>query len=72
MEWEYLFDVLNRFVLGAGFVEWVKVLYKSPAARVLVNGSVSEMFPLCRGTRRGATAYFLGGMQTHSSPPPLA
>ena len=37
--------------MGAGFVEWVKVLYKSPAARV--NGSVSDAFPLCRGTRQG-------------------
>ena len=53
VEWEYLFNVLNRFGLGAGFVEWVKVLYKSPAARVLVNGSVSDAFPLCRGTRQG-------------------
>lgn len=42
MEWEYLFDVLNRFGLGSGFVE-----------RVLVNGSVSDVFPLSRGMRQG-------------------
>uniref|UniRef100_A0A3Q3FRX3 Reverse transcriptase domain-containing protein n=1 Tax=Labrus bergylta TaxID=56723 RepID=A0A3Q3FRX3_9LABR len=53
VEWEYLFDVLNRFGLGSGFTTWIKLLYRSPSARVLVNGSVSEMFPLNRGTRQG-------------------
>ena len=37
MEWEYLFDVFDRFGLGSGFTEWVKLLYRSPVARFLVN-----------------------------------
>uniref|UniRef100_A0A3P9C0F7 Reverse transcriptase domain-containing protein n=1 Tax=Maylandia zebra TaxID=106582 RepID=A0A3P9C0F7_9CICH len=53
VEWEYLFDVLDRFGLGSEFVKWVKLLYGAPAARVLVNGSVSDVFPLGRGTRQG-------------------
>lgn len=53
VEWEYLFDVLDRFGLGLNFIEWVKLLYRSPVARVMVNGLVSDIFPLCRGTRQG-------------------
>lgn len=53
VEWEYLFDVLGRFGLGCGFVDWIKVLYSSPAARIMVNGSVSDVFPLSRGTCQG-------------------
>lgn len=55
VEWEYLFDILDRFGLGFEFVEWVKLLYRAPAARVLVNGSVSDIFPLGRGTRHGCS-----------------
>lgn len=32
---------------------WVSILYKSPRAAVLVNGSLSSYFPLHRGTRPG-------------------
>lgn len=53
VEWEYLFDVLCRFGLGSNFVEWIKVLYSSPAARIMVNDSVSDVFPLSRGTHQG-------------------
>lgn len=53
VEWGYLFDALNGFGLGSVFIEWVKVLYRSPTARILVNGSVSDIFPLGRGTRQG-------------------
>uniref|UniRef100_A0A3P9KC19 Reverse transcriptase domain-containing protein n=1 Tax=Oryzias latipes TaxID=8090 RepID=A0A3P9KC19_ORYLA len=53
VEWEYLFKILDRFGLGSEFGRWVKLLYRAPAARILVNGSVSDMFPLGRGTRQG-------------------
>ncbi len=53
VEWEYLFDVLYRFGLGSGFVKWVKVLYRSPTAMILVSGSASDIFSLSRGTCQG-------------------
>jgi len=52
VEWEYL-DVLDKFGLGSDFIQWVKLLYRSPTARVMVNGLVSDIFPLSRGTRQG-------------------
>ncbi len=45
VEWEYLFDVLERFGLGGG--------YNSPEACVITNGMQSSPFPLHRGTRQG-------------------
>lgn len=53
VEWEYLFGVLGRFSLGSNFVDWIKVLYSFPAVRIMVNGSVSDVFPLSRGTCQG-------------------
>lgn len=53
VDWKYLFDVLDRFGLGSNFIEWVKLLYRSPAARVMVNCSVSDVYPLSRGARQG-------------------
>lgn len=53
VEWGYLFDVINKVNLGHAFVGWVKLLYSAPTAGILVNGSISERFPLGRGTRQG-------------------
>lgn len=53
VEWEYLFDTLCRFGLGTGFINWIYLLYRSPTARVRVNGSLSDIIPLSRGTRQG-------------------
>lgn len=44
VEWEYLFDFLYRFGLGSRFIEWIILLYRSPTARVFVNGSMSDIF----------------------------
>lgn len=39
--------------MGSNFVNWMKLLYNSPAAKIMVNGSKSETFPLGRGTHQG-------------------
>lgn len=39
--------------MGSGFIDWVKLLYRSPVARVLVNGSMSDIFPFSGSTRQG-------------------
>lgn len=48
VEGEYHFNFLRRFQLGDDFICWIRisVLYKSPTARILINGRVSEIFIL--------------------------
>lgn len=53
VEFEYLFEVLQKFGLGPEFIRWIRLLYSAPMARVLVNGIASEAFRLGRGTRQG-------------------
>lgn len=54
VEWEYIFDALERFGLGGDFLKWIKVLYSSPQACVVTGGMQSPPFPLRRGTNRAA------------------
>lgn len=53
VEWEYLFDVLERFCIGPKFISWIKLLYTSPKASVNTNGTRSQYFTLSRSTRQG-------------------
>lgn len=48
-----MFDTLERFGLGGEFLKWIRILYNSPQACVVTNGTQSLPFPLCRGTRQG-------------------
>lgn len=55
LEWVYLIDTRNRFGSGCSFSLSGPVLCRSPNARVLVNGSEFDIFPLsrcpCQGCR---------------------
>ncbi|KAM9316655.1 proto-oncogene tyrosine-protein kinase ROS [Gastrophryne carolinensis] len=53
IEWVYLWAVLAKFGLPAGFISYIKLLYDRPTARVRVNGCYSDPFVLQRGTRQG-------------------
>uniref|UniRef100_A0A803J2H9 Reverse transcriptase domain-containing protein n=1 Tax=Xenopus tropicalis TaxID=8364 RepID=A0A803J2H9_XENTR len=53
VEWSYLWALLTRYGLGSQFISWVKALYESPSARIMVNSELSQAFPLKRGTRQG-------------------
>lgn len=35
------------------FLSWIRLLYQLPKARVLINGHLSDAFPISRGTRQG-------------------
>lgn len=48
IEWTYLFNILERFGLGEGFIEWIKTICKLPEACVITNGVQSSAFPLQR------------------------
>lgn len=42
VEWPYLWETLKRFGLGDNFIQWVKLLYSAPTARIRVNGDLSD------------------------------
>lgn len=53
VEWPYLFEILEKFKLGANFISMIKLLYVNPCARVLTNQILSPRFDLHRGTKQG-------------------
>ena len=44
VEWEFFFEMMDRFGLGTGFISWVKLLYSSPVASVQTNNVLSPSF----------------------------
>lgn len=53
IEWPYLFYTMEKFKLGTGYIDWVKLLYRSHKATVTTNSCCSSPFPLGRGTPQG-------------------
>lgn len=53
VEWNYLWECLRKFGFGPKFVKWLQLLYQAPTARIQVNGRISELFALSRGTLQG-------------------
>lgn len=49
-EWPYLLEILARFGLGNHFIDWVRVLYSTPRARLCINNTL-----LHGGTRHGCS-----------------
>ena len=41
VEWEFLWQVLERFNFGPKFISWIKLLYRNPTAGVRTNGQLS-------------------------------
>jgi hypothetical protein len=52
VKWPYLFRVLEKFSLGTVFVNWIRLLYKSPKTRIATNRITVPSFPLYRGNRQ--------------------
>ncbi|XP_069094105.1 uncharacterized protein [Pleurodeles waltl] len=53
LAWEYMFALLNRVGLSARFVNWIRLLYTLPTARLRLNGGVSAPFPVSQGKSQG-------------------
>lgn len=53
VDWDFMLKVLHRMNFGPSFLSWVRLLYTSIYSRVLVNGHLSELFPVHRGVRQG-------------------
>ena len=52
---EYLFKVLTNFGFGPQFISLLKLLYNNISSSVLVNGFISDKFPVLRSVRQGCS-----------------
>ena len=42
LEWGFLYATMEKFGLRGGFLNWTKLLYTSPVARVKTGGVISD------------------------------
>ena len=53
LEWPFLFKVLEKCNLPTEMIDFVKLLYKYPTAKIYTNNVISGEIKLERGTRQG-------------------
>lgn len=53
VNWTFLYQVLRKFGFYDKAVQCIKTLYQKPAARIRINGSLTESINLERSTRQG-------------------
>lgn len=46
-------EVLELLGFGPTFRKWIELLYRTPKARIKLNGKLSSPFPIQRGTKQG-------------------
>ncbi|GBG70462.1 hypothetical protein CBR_g6590 [Chara braunii] len=51
--WAFTLTTLRRMDFGRGFCAWVIAMYTLSTSAVMINGHVSEAFPLLRSLRQG-------------------
>ena len=54
VEWPFLEKVLVKMGFGPSFRSWVSLLYSSVNSAVIVNGHLTEAFPVSRGVCQGS------------------
>lgn len=52
MEWEFLWQTLERFRFGNKFISWIQLLYRKSTARVRTIDIILPTFYIRRGTRQ--------------------
>ena len=53
VEWDWLFQVMEKMNLGENFIRWVKLMYKNMKSAIITNGYKSQYFSISRGIRQG-------------------
>lgn len=57
IEWPYLHIILQRMGLPPIFLQWIRILYTAPTARIKVHKYVSDNIKIARGTRQGCPLF---------------
>ena len=52
---KFLFKALHKYGFGQDFIQWIELLYTDISSSVLVNGYVSDKFPVSRSVRQGCS-----------------
>nr|GFC83703.1 RNA-directed DNA polymerase, eukaryota [Tanacetum cinerariifolium] len=53
VHWDFLLDVLSAFGFGSKWCHWIRGIFGSNMASVLVNGNPTTEFPIYRGLKQG-------------------
>ncbi|GJS56085.1 RNA-directed DNA polymerase, eukaryota [Tanacetum coccineum] len=53
VRWDYLLDVLHAFGFGPNWCKWIRGIFSSAMASILINGSPSSEFPFFCGLKQG-------------------
>uniref|UniRef100_A0A8D0GM46 Reverse transcriptase domain-containing protein n=1 Tax=Sphenodon punctatus TaxID=8508 RepID=A0A8D0GM46_SPHPU len=53
VEPKFLFETMGKMGIEGNFMRWLRAIYKNPQSSLLINGEISNFFPLQRGTRQG-------------------
>ena len=53
LDWGFMFQVLSFFGFKQDILNWISVFYNDIKSTVLVNGNISDWFPILRGCRQG-------------------
>ncbi|GKB96689.1 RNA-directed DNA polymerase, eukaryota [Tanacetum coccineum] len=53
VRWDFLLDVLYAFGFGSRWCKWIRGIFSSKMASILVNGSPTNEFSICYGLKQG-------------------
>jgi hypothetical protein len=51
VSWDFLFEAMNQMDMPHRFVQMVRLLFGDAESAVVVNGELSDPFPIQRGMR---------------------
>ena len=53
LSWDFINETLTTLNFGNNFIKWINIFQKNSNSRVLLNGHLTNPFPLERGCRQG-------------------
>ena len=53
LKWPFIFEMLKLYEFGSKIIDWIKILYKKPKCRVIINNYLSHFFDVKKEVRQG-------------------